>query len=73
MGEVERVEMGGKRIAVVNGACDEIVDCDVCVVNCEGWLPTLADGVECYIANKVGTAGERAVRLEPYGVVRLTE
>ena len=73
MGELERVEMGGKRIAVVNGACGEIVDCDVCVINCEGWLPTLADGAECYLANKAGTAGERAVRLEPYGVVRLTE
>lgn len=73
MGEVERVEMGGKRIAVVNEACGEDVDCDVCVVNCDGWLPRLAEGAECYVANKVGEAGKGAVRLEPYGVVRLTE
>ncbi len=73
MGEAERVETGGKRIAVVNEACGEGADCDVCVVNCEGWLPTLAEGAECYIANKIGTAREGAVRLEPYGIVRLTE
>lgn len=73
MGDVERVEMGGKRIAVVNEAQGEDVDCDVCVVNCDGWLPTLAEGTECYIANKVGEAGKGSVRLEPYGVVRLTE
>lgn len=73
MSGVEKVEMGGKKIAVVNEAQDGDVDCDVCVVNCEGWLPAAAEGAECYVSNKVSTAGGNVVRLESYGIVRLTE